>query len=204
MRIDELRLDELTGYRENPVYQIFQNSHSVANFVYNLQKNSYDVTVMGEGFFAIVFERPGGRDVYKLFTAKDHGYLKYLQYVKANQHNPHVPKIYGGLMKLNMPMNSSSFQGREWYIVRMEKLKNYAGQHPSLNLMKRYIDDYPPDFNSDQELIEFRDEYPELTEVLDWIARNRHKDGVNLDLHGQNVMMRGRDVVITDPFSYFS
>lgn len=213
MRINELQLDELTGYRSNPVYKLLQQSKHIDGFIDGLEEEGFEVNTLGQGYFAVVFERPGGKDVYKLFTAKDKGYLSYLQFVKQNQNNPHVPKIYGGLMRVKMPLNDSKHHGEDWILVRIEKLSD-RGNHPELNsvTMNHYISSQP-DFTSRHQssklpmkpnaLKAFEKKYPQMAQVLKWIASNGNRNGVTIDLHGDNYLFRGDTVVITDPFSYF-
>jgi hypothetical protein len=215
VRIDELQLDELTGYRGNSIYQVFQQSENMNDFLERLSTGGFDVKELGQGFFGAVFSKPGSKDVYKVFTEKDKGYLQYLQYVKQNQNNPHVPRIHGGLMRVQMPLNRHSFQSKGWIIVRMEQLSDMGPSFPDQGVMNMYIRSHPS-FNSASisaarkldvmtppEMARFERKYPELAEVLAWVAANGNRNGIKIDLHGDNFMFRGDTVVITDPFSYF-
>lgn len=216
MRIVELRLDELTGYRNNPVFQLFQQSKDIDSFVNALEESDYNVKKLGQGVFGVVFDKPGSRDVYKVFTARDKGYIDFLKYVKANQDNPHLPRIYGGIMRANMPLNDVSYQGKDWIIVRMEKLQPAGKIYPDELDMARYMQYAPVQKPSEKEWSskahqlaakkawELKEEFPQLAEVLDWIVANQDEStGKYLDLHDENIMRRGDTVVIIDPYSYF-
>jgi hypothetical protein len=222
VRIDELRLDELTGYRENPVYHLFQQSTNLDNFATRLKVAGYDVKMLGKGVFGMVFTKPGSQDVYKVFTSKDQGYLDFLKYAKANQSNPHVPKIRGGLMRVKMPLNNASFQNKEFFIVRMENLQPLNNdQYPSVQDMRDYtlnlerVGRYDADLNrrpvDPDEVAEWKahnktleEKFPQLAEVLNWIYENEEPSrDKSIDLHRGNIMQRGPVKVIIDPFSYF-
>lgn len=216
MRIDELRLDELTGYRGNPIYKLFQQSKSIEQFAEFLRNSKYSVNKLGQGEFGIVFSRPNSDHVYKVFTTSDKGYLSFLKYAKKNQGNPHLPRIYGGLMKAIMPLNN---QRKDWYIVRLENLQEIDEIFPDEISMKMYLafkphlaglspitDPKEPGYNDPkQRALRLQQEYPQLTKVLDWIYDNEDEDaGMLIDLHSENIMRRGNTVVIIDPFSYFN
>lgn len=218
MRIDELRLDELTGYRGNPIYKLFQEARDIDTFARRLEESGYDVKKLGQGVFGIVFEKPGGKDVYKVFTARDKGYLSFLKYAKANQDNPHLPRIYGNIMRVEMPLNNIRSQGKDWIIVRLEKLQPSDDAYPDEHQIGNYLQFTPmPSPEEIEELdnnglldmememaLEFQREYPQLAEVLDWVNANANRvQGIHIDLHDENFMQRGDTVVITDPYSYF-
>lgn len=213
MRIDELRLDELTGYRSNPIYQLFQNSADMDEFLEQLSAGGFDVKELGAGYYGAVFDKPGSKDVFKIFTADDKGYTMFLDYAKRNQHNPHVPRIYGGIMKVKGPRGPESGHGHDWIIVRMEKLSERGPKEIGVDVLQQYLKAQPTYNNrrpsvydlimSKNKVAEFEAKFPQLAEVLQWVAANGNRNGITIDLHGDNFMFRGNTVVITDPFSYF-
>jgi hypothetical protein len=184
-----MKIDELTGYRKHPLYDILSNSTSMAEFVENLKANGYQKYLIGEGWYSGVFARPEDRYVIKIFQ-KDPGYEYFLTYMKSNQHNPHVPKIKGKPVRFL----------KKYTIVRLEKLRAVGAHQKDYDVFQR-IRDYVYDHSStkapallNQQWIEKT--YPQLPEILDSLAQNRH----SLDLHQGNVMFRGDVPVITDPY----
>lgn len=204
-----MRIDELITPRQNQVYQQLQDSYSMRDFLDRLVMYGFEVEKIGAGFYATVFSRPGSNDVYKLYTAKDTGYTRFLKYVMANQDNPHLPKIKGSPKQIKMPKNKNSLEGKDWILVRMERLDPHTDADPYFGRIKAVIDglEYDtPDLLARRESAKganFRyiaNNYPDLLKVLVWIVDNNTQIS-RPDLHDENVMQRGDTVVIIDPYS---
>lgn len=183
-----MKINELTGYRKHPLYNILINSTSIVEFVENLRREGYRKYLIGEGLYSGVFARPEDNYVIKIFQ-EDPGYEKYLTYMSNNQTNPHVPKIKGKPVKFL----------KYYKIVRLEKLD--AAERGHKDLIHR-IQDYVLDHNNTASYAYLNREwisnnYPQLPEILDSIVQNKHM----LDLHTGNIMFRGNVPVITDPYA---
>lgn len=187
-----MRLSELKGYRNEPLYDILQNSISVQEFIENLKANGYKQYLLGEGYFSGVFARPQDNYVIKLF-GDDAGYSKFLQYVLENKNNPHVPKLRGKPVKFLKHYN----------IVRIEKLSPVAT--PEQQDIFQLLYDYVHQFNSsaiyaEQNRQKVEKLYPQIIPLLQEMAKNK----MILDFHNKNMMFRGDTPVITDPYADFT
>jgi hypothetical protein len=186
-----MRLNELTGYRKHPFYELIKNSTSVYEFFENLKREGYREYIAGEGLYAGVLHRPQDDYVIKIFDSIDSGYETYLKFMIMFQKNPHVPKLRG---------KPIGFLNR-YRIVRMEKLEPYDSdldQEKFVNLI-HFINSKNSNAPLSKQLKSYVKQYPDLVQMVDFLHSHRHK----LDLHPGNVMYRlpSRTLVITDPLS---
>lgn len=193
-----MRLRELIGYKNDPVYLALQGAYSLTDFLSKIQGLGYSRSIglkhelVGHGYYAGVFAKPDDPYVIKIYDF-DPGYEQYLKYVIANQTNPHVPKLRGRPVRL----------GNSIKIVRMEKLtpNTTPDQEEIYKSIVSYIDDHTKHYQYaliNQKNIE--DKFPKLLPVLDELAENKEI----LDLGKQNIMFRGNIPVITDPYADFT
>lgn len=201
-----MQIDELIGYRKNPIYakaksllsrsaitkagrfafdKADQRNIQLAKFTDFLKSHGF--TGLGMGAFGAVYEKPGYPWVFKIFTG-DPAYKRYLDYVIRNQSNPYVPKIKGGIIRIN----------QNTFAVRMEKLT------PMPNAIPRKVADLywrlrninrASDLNR-KDLEWMQKNYPEILPILDALSR---VSGDRLDIHHKNMMMRGKTPVLVDP-----
>lgn len=139
-----MRIYELTGYKSNPIYDAFRQSKDLDEFSYRLKNTGYQVRELGHGSFAIVFQRPGRNEVYKLFTTSDHGYMKFFQFALKNQDNPHLPRVYGKPITLTMDNERAkkTRSGNRYYLIRTEKLEKAKDPTPNSHDMRDFIEKY--------------------------------------------------------------
>jgi len=200
-----MRIDELSGYRDNPIYKKAQDvfsspeagerysplDHGRRNQLLRFSDYlaQYGFRYVGQGFYGIVFEKPGYPYIFKVFK-EDPGYLSYVRFCKSHQDNVHIPKIKGNIIKIN----------DDTYAIRTEKLRPIEGRvgnaitSMSNYMRKIYRYERLSDF-AKQDLEELSVEYPGIYELFKYFLEN----GYNLDMHSENLMMRGSDIVLTDP-----
>jgi len=149
---------------------------------------------LGSGNFATVYQKPGSNYVLKVFTSEDTGYTAFLDLVKKSQSNPHFPKIYGKIIRINS----------ECLAVRMEPLTpnfdNNAAEYIDtyISTWGKHVHKTAPNYNAVMEAWDFMDLRPSLIEACDLIVKHllpRYR----LDIKDENVMMRGETLIITDP-----
>lgn len=194
-----MKIVELTGYRNHPIYQIAQNSNDLYEFEQNMKKAGYKKHIMGSGLFGVVFEKPGTDFVYKLFDVNDDGYMTYLSFVRQHQNSIHVPRASKPIKLKIGDINA--------YLVKLERLSEtdlsnsiHEEQYNkisailySLKLMKsgsRIMD-------AAQYLRKMRHTDPDLLKILKEIDELLTYE---MDMHPDNVMMRGNVPVIIDPY----
>jgi hypothetical protein len=188
-----MRLSELKGYKNEPLYIILQNSTNISEFIENLEANNYKEYMIGSGFFSGVFARPQDNYVIKIFQ-NDKGYNKFLKYILQNQNNPHIPKIKGKPITLL----------KKYKIVRIEKLSPITTpeQEEIFNKLYHYINrKYPNGKADNQSEIKYtiKNKYPNIIPILEIMIDNK----TILDFHKENMMFRGDTPVITDPYADF-
>lgn len=152
-----------------------------------------DYKHLGAGSFGDVYYKPGATYVLKVFTATDTAYQAYIALARAHPENPHFPKFFGKLVRLNS----------KFLAIRMEKLERYTYNSSLIAQYVRYRDEPIPDQTSYfamtmADTMEFMEEYPELQQACDLIIDNL-SGKFRLDINNDNLMLRGRKIVITDP-----
>lgn len=193
-----MRLRELTGYKNDPVYLALQDSTSFPRFLLKIRELGYSRSIgikhklVGHGYYAGVFAKPDDPYVIKVFD-NDPGYEKYLKYVVANQTNPHVPKLRGRPVRFDGSIR----------VVRMEKLIPITT--PEQEEIYKSIVSYIADFNKNYQYAlinqkNIENKFPKLLPVLGELAENKEI----LDIGKQNIMFRGNIPVITDPYADFT
>ena len=149
---------------------------------------------IGNGKFGKVFGHPNLNYIIKIFR-KDDGYINFYKLAIQHQDNPHFPKFRGKLIKIDENL----------FAIRMEKLSKINLYNDENYYEYQFIEFYLYDGKTrDQFLPKFKmtitEKFPELKTALDIIKnlKNLNKNYA-IDLHGENLMMRGDCPVIIDP-----
>jgi hypothetical protein len=160
--------------------RVYHLDRSIKKIFGNLEKN---FEYLGSGSFGDVYS--DGKFAYK-DCAFNSNYVKWLLFLRKNkQHkNPYAPKVISIYVE----------KSKKRCIVKMELLRHGPVMEMSKKCNKI--------FNTVIEFQEWGGEKKRMTK-LDWISKNiadfldKHKSC--LDLHADNVMMRKKQLVITDP-----
>jgi len=201
----ESTIDELTGYREHPIYKQaaamkkdptfirtgdYTDTDRIDQFVDKIKAMGYKPVQLGRGYFGEVFQHPRRpNEVIKLFH-KNPNYLKWAEYCKAySKKNEHLPKI----TMIKSVDNQTAF-------VMMEKLDPLTDKR-FLDAMGFVWSMYGPWPTPAQVLHaghKLKAEFPKLYFTFKDMSQkfSRMK---NWDMHSGNFMQRGDTVVITDP-----
>lgn len=182
-----MRLQEITGYKQTDVYQLFLKSPNVSSFTRKMNDAGYEKYLVGKGYYAGVFHRPEDPFVIK-FYKNDPQYDKYLKFVIDHQDNPHVPKVYGRPVTLKHPRDEFS----KYRIVRLEKL-DPVGSNPDHREIAKYFFAVEKNKEYYEKLVE---RYPNIKPVLNFLLRKKDY----MDINSDNFMFRGDTPVITDPW----
>lgn len=154
---------------------------------------------IGSGMYAEVYGSAKYKHVYKIGDYdEDDGYIRFLREMrKLPKHNPYFPVIYG--MRI--------FQNGEnsCYVVAMERLVEIPHKHRfAAEMIVDIIEDLF--FNRKQtfpqalELLGVGFKIPpDILTALGVIKKANRKDGY--DIHTGNIMLRGSQLVITDPLT---
>jgi hypothetical protein len=196
-----MKLKELTGYKNLPAYQAITNldkgkpQPGVSS--YNIGKMNTVVeklaalgwNSLGSGHYAKVFSNPTKSYVLKIFQ-QDYGYEKYLDIIRKNKGNPHVPILYGRGVPVQLTPKVSA--------IRMEKLQSVTEDIIDLYVDPEY--EFEPtveDIFSEENEMYLKKRFPDLYKLVKQISGA----DTDWDMHENNVMARGNVLVIIDPLS---
>ena len=200
-----MKLRDLTGYRANPIYKqardVFSSPEAGERYspLEHVRRNQllrfadymmkYGFRYVGQGFYGVVFEKSGYPWIFKVFK-EDPGYLSYVDFCKRHQANIHIPKIKGHTIKIN----------DDTYAIRTEKLRPVDEKEGrTITSMANYMSrqnrgESISDF-AESDLEELSVKYRGIYDLFKYFLES----GYNLDIHPENIMMRGSEIVLTDP-----
>lgn len=155
---------------------------------------------IGSGAYAKVYSRNDLNVVFKVGDAEDNsGYMSYLKALsQVKTKNPYFPKIY----------EASIVRGRNSYdsvlVVAMERLREL--EYVSLQKLRPVIDWFDNNAWHIDRLFELSKllgiKYPiHLSQALRVLQKAYKTSGGSFDLHAGNFMLRGEQLVITDPIA---
>ena len=190
-----MKLTELVGVKQDL---------ATASYTDVLQQKGF--AALGSGSFATAWAHPDLDYVLKTFKASDTSYLEWLAACRSNQQNPFIPRFISPKPVQVVPGILA---------IRMEKLTHAsAAAKPILDKLEDVINEVT--IEADQPTSSTRtisriikESYPALA---DYAAANKglipaisliadiinNGSGVN-DLNVSNIMMRGQQMVFTDP-----
>jgi len=131
---------------------------------------------LGSGKYGSVFGNAKYPYVIKVFM-KDAAYLRWLKFCMSNKNNPYIPAVRGKVIKITPTI----------YAVRLEKLTSGSFTGPFYDEYRKWVAD-----NS------FKSSNKDIQDILDYFGKGDNKK--LLDIHGDNVMKRGSQLVVIDPF----
>jgi hypothetical protein len=187
-------------------------------------EDELNIKRLGSGAFARVFQHPTHPEVVvKIFTDEDLAYKKYLKFCLANQGNKYVPKILSvhkhdhDPKKPEKDLSIDEIVDNRYTLVFMEKLQPAkledlrafirAAPFESQELKDKQSKPYSfivnlNSFDSPewQDLAKQTSD-KELATIAKFFTKILRDEEHALDLHDRNVMMRGSQLVFTDPTS---
>jgi len=192
MRISELLLNE-----SEILDEITRPTHRAAAKI--LADAGYKL--LGSGLYANVYAKPDDNYVLKLFSNDDEAYINFM-YLTIGNPNPHFPKFKGKMMRVT----------DDYYAIRMERLTPLKINTDDSRKLARNLSTYTkliqqkagrrqPDNEKIIAINEYMDELdeeqPGIKYACNIIGNNLKTETV--DIHDENIMMRGNVLVITDP-----
>ena len=153
---------------------------------------------LGQGVYADVYAKPNENTVLKLFNNEDTAYQDFV-YVTISNPNPHFPKFKGKMMKVT----------DDYSAIRMERLTPLPDNSETAAYAKK-ISHYTTIMQSKagraarmdteeimRDIDEIEKDQPGIKYACAIIGHNLK--GEIIDIHNENIMMRGNVLVITDP-----
>lgn len=197
--------DELAEYSE---YRSIKKGDWKQSAELNRWLDSNGFKEIGSGMYSIVYQKPGASFVVKVYQnsgASPERELAWYEYCHANKGNPYLPKV--GKIK----------QFGDWYVVFIETLQAITDPNvkkaynmailPYLG-MKLSADAVMEKIEDEEEQTDFRlsdDDAHMLVGLYEEIEKVFGHFGWNLDsadIHDENIMARGRQLVISDPIEF--
>jgi len=177
--------------------------------------------ILGKGEHSVVFDHPERNFVIKI-TVNDPMAVKWLKACAENTNeNPFLPKVYAvhdvkfsrpsfspsynnstvglGLMRedeMSLTVVGSHNHVRKATVSFVERLEPSCNKHPGWILMENLVNDHTVQcvFGDSPNVKHFE----EVANMMYRIVRNKTH---LIDLHAYNIMLRGSQPVIADPFS---
>ena len=192
---------------------------------YNRLEQELNIQRLGNGAFARVFQHPTHPEVVvKVFTDEDKAYKAFLKFCLQNQGNKYLPKILSVHHHDHTPKKKikdrsiDEIVDNKYTLVFMEKLTPatkddvtkfiksvpFEAQHLKNNLKAEVpyrLGQLVSFYNAEWTDLSRQTEDKDLAEVANFFVGILKKQMYSLDLHDKNVMMRGSQLVFTDPTS---
>lgn len=173
---------ELAGakvHREQPIETLTQLEAYMAKLGFK---------VIGGGEFSLVFENPKLSQVVKVYN--DECYDRFIAFCKAHPENPCLPRFHGNGVRLNG-------RARMIRIERLTPASNEEQRSKGIFTLKRIADNKKPHDDMEQ-----WDMSPKQQLFLDTLQTlHAQKGNCWVDLNPGNVMKRGNQFVIVDPYA---
>jgi hypothetical protein len=193
-----MHLLELTGIKKQ-----MENS-TLQQFLNNLKKNNK--ISIHNGKFSIVLVPPSGSMVYKLWS-QDSAYEHYVNICQSNS-KPFLPKVGKKIYSIPNGFIRRSDITSSIKIVTIENLKPidekwnnratfdriFYPLHKCLSSKKSYQHLIDIVANEDAKFAKF------LVESIEFLKQYIPAEDINFDIHAGNIMMRGDEYVMADPF----
>lgn len=161
---------------------------------------------LGIGGFGVAFGSPNYPYVIKAFSVLDKGYTDWVEWSLLNQNNPYVPKFKGRITHVSSVLD----------VIRMEILSPYEGNRYIFSTLYSLIINFDTAWDDPTEFR--RQQFPNFFSVLEDVTgipyeKDEHLKSVCkflnkcvnsmvvLDIKSANTMMRGSQMVLTDPIA---
>jgi hypothetical protein len=154
---------------------------------------------LGAGCFGSVWGAEGTDYVTKVTFGNDWGYLRYLEMIQTAPNNPYFPRIHHvdvyldseGETIMVIKLERLDHRWESWGTAFNDDYEQYRVQAREINRHARGIETY-----------DWIEDNADLHQALGLIQRAHKSSQCSLDLHGGNFMMRGHQLVITDPLGF--
>lgn len=155
----------------------------------------YGLTRLGRGNYASVYGNDNYPYVIKVYQ-RDSAFNRWLDFCLKNQDNPYVPKIKSKPKPIRTDSDRENLP--VVYFLKLEKLEPLKGRSESYSLLRIDFDIYrrSPEMYRRKAEQGDSDYDKNLPDIFDYFEKNLRL----LDIHRGNVMLRGNQLVIVDPF----
>lgn len=198
---------------------IIQADESPKEYAFDNIITEQKMSMLDYGCYAEVYANDTAPYVVKLAVGHDTGYRAWVNALMhlGNPNNPYLPKIHKSLLirhaddhhKYRDHNRKPGFHPSDRFVVFIEKLKhnagrrayNYANMLSVMSQKKLGVDTFW--HKRPMNLDRLKKNREELLILMELAANTPdvHKNKHRIDLHSHNYMMRGHQVVVTDPIA---
>ena len=139
--------------------------------------NAHGFKFLGKGKYASVYGNPKYPFVIKVFM-RDSAYQRWLDFCLKNKNNKHVPQIKGKVVKITNNVMA----------LRIERLTPLKGSYSS--------EKFGSEFAKWERDNSYVSDDSDINDILKHFSMNKKL----IDIHSENIMMRGDVDVVVDPY----
>lgn len=156
---------------------------------------------LGSGSYAVVYGAKGHDTVYKIGSVPHNtdGYLRYVtEITKMKKHNPFTPRLYTW-----WTFTDGNDCDNDVFVISMERLKEIDetddGVFEAVDVLENLVLGVYQNRRPGENVLGVKVKVPAALNQIASIIMDLNDDRSNLDIHYGNIMMRGEQIVITDP-----
>ena len=169
-----------------------QSKYSAAEFAEEMVDYQGKMRRIGSGAYASVYSDKKTNYVYKI--SEDSAYLEFVKMLsKQTKQNPYFPVIHAA----RLIEDHKYHRGNEVLVVCMERLSRLGNCDFPQGIVETVVESSPNKCKTFCKLFKLD---PELSEALYQMSFLCSSKNVRADLHECNIMLRGKQLVFTDPF----
>lgn len=176
-----------------------------------LRKNGWKK--LGNGSFAAVFGKPGLSYVIKVPFYRDRPWMKYAEYCMTHRNNPHVMKVsflkeetstHFFIAAIERLKNFPNYGGMSMADYAVDYIEQLSNGHKPKEIMQRIekrakeMLGHTGTMNKQESNWLLKVLMPQIPALAKVVMDLKNID--HLDLHQGNIMMRGKTIVIIDPW----
>lgn len=189
-----MRKSKIVTISTSSIRTKFEFREEIYNHFTNLLRERFKITnldLLGDGCFAYVYQHPWYTNRVIKVALNSSCYCDYICWCSRNQDNPYVPK----LDSIEIFDITTSTYYNHAVIVVMEKLQPIMRSGHLKDLMNYItnVDNHQP-----KRILTHRN-FKKIKKVKDFIRDKNFFSPCAIDLHSENIMRRGSQLVITDP-----
>lgn len=168
-------------------------------FVQTMIKAQGEFRRLGSGAYGVVYGSKKSNIVYKVGEVSDNdGYIAFIKTLaKQKTHNPYLPRVYGVRFIKDK-------RGDEYFVVAMERLQELPGRlEDAADMLRDLLEEEKGIEDAAAKQLGIKMTVPKELKAAIKILKQAYKEAsktyADWDLHFGNFMVRGRQIVVTDP-----
>ena len=169
------------------------------SWVTEMIRSQGDFRRLGSGAYGVVYGSRKSNIVYKMGEVNDNdGYLAFIKVLaKQKKHNPYLPRVYGVRFIKDKNCN-------EYFVVAMERLQELPGRmEDAADLLRDILVEEKGIEDAAAAQLGIKMSVPAELKTAIRVLKQAYKEAsksyADWDLHNGNFMVRGRQLVVTDP-----